>query len=187
MDDNAEQPGGGGGGENFASMSEEGEESSLPSSEVLGAVEGEGEGQTNYSKSTGTIKYSRSWKRIYIQRQIAESSWRMGKVKRVTTLVGHTAWISCLHFDENRIVHVFICHDSLSLSLSLSFSLSLSLSTRYSLTPFTFPCRSAVLGTKRSEFGRWKTMHQSLKEPCVHHGVCSVFSLMRIKSYGFTL
>jgi len=77
-DDKAEVPGGGGG---EAIVCDEGEEA-----------------------PPVTTKYSRSWKKIYIQRQIAENAWQTGQVKRVTTLVGHTAWISCLHFDENRIV-----------------------------------------------------------------------------------
>ena len=90
-DDSADSPGGGGG--ETVLVCDEGED-----------VHHGGGGILSPSSSLIGEKYSKSWKRIYITRQIAENAWQTGQVKRVTTLVGHTAWISCLHFDENRIV-----------------------------------------------------------------------------------
>jgi WD40 repeat protein len=45
-----------------------------------------------------------NWKGYYLRRLKVESYWRKGRVRSVGTLVGHTAWISCLKFDDTRIV-----------------------------------------------------------------------------------
>lgn len=92
-DDSAESPGGGYEAESI--MGEEPEDvaspssSSLPSSRDFSIPSSphcpSSSSSPLSSKKFGTIKYSKSWKKIYIQRQIAENSWKTGQVKRVTT------------------------------------------------------------------------------------------------------
>lgn len=45
-----------------------------------------------------------NWKKCYVDRQIIDSYWRKGHVKSVSILEGHSAWISCLRFNDSKIV-----------------------------------------------------------------------------------